>query len=240
MAYAFYIDSVLLPVPPEKMTVSIKDNDKTVTLINTGEVNILKKAGLTEFSFDLLLPQVEYSFASYENGFQSADYYLNKLKSLKAGRKPFPFVVTRYLPNGEKLFTTGGDNDISGEFTVSLSDYEIKEDAEELFDLTVSVKLKLYRNYGTKTLTFSSDGTTATAQQTRSTAAKKAETSYTVVSGDTLWSIARRKLGDGSQYTKIYSLNQSTIEAEAKKHGKTSSGNGHWIYPGTVLILPTS
>ena len=29
-----------------------------------------------------------------------------------------------------------------------------------------------------------------------------------------------------------------TIEAAAKSHGKSSSGNGHWIYPGTVLSIP--
>lgn len=62
--------------------------------------------------------------------------------------------------------------------------------------------------------------------------------SYTVVSGDTLWGIAAKKLGSGSKWTSIYDANASTIEAEAKKHGKASSDHGHWIWPGEVLTIP--
>lgn len=61
---------------------------------------------------------------------------------------------------------------------------------------------------------------------------------YTVVSGDTLWGIATKKLGSGSKWTSIYDANAGTIEAEAKKHGKTSSDHGHWIWPGEVLTIP--
>ncbi len=62
--------------------------------------------------------------------------------------------------------------------------------------------------------------------------------SYTVVSGDTLWGIASKKLGSGTKWTTIYDANSSTIEAAAKSHGKSSSDHGHWIYPGTVLSIP--
>lgn len=62
--------------------------------------------------------------------------------------------------------------------------------------------------------------------------------SYTVVSGDTLWGIAAKKLGSGTKWTTIYDANSSTIEAAAKSHGKSSSDHGHWIYPGTVLSIP--
>ena len=61
---------------------------------------------------------------------------------------------------------------------------------------------------------------------------------YTVVSGDTLWGIASKKLGSGSKWTQIYDGNSGTIEAEAKKHGKSSSDHGHWIWPGEVLTIP--
>ncbi len=61
---------------------------------------------------------------------------------------------------------------------------------------------------------------------------------YTVVSGDTLWGIASKKLGSGSKWTQIYDANSGTIEAEAKKHGKSGSDHGHWIWPGEVLTIP--
>ena len=63
--------------------------------------------------------------------------------------------------------------------------------------------------------------------------------SYTVVSGDTLWGISKQKYGSGSSYPKIYNANSGTIEASARKHGKSSSDNGHWIYPNDVYTIPT-
>lgn len=66
----------------------------------------------------------------------------------------------------------------------------------------------------------------------------KAGDTYTVVSGDNLWKIAQKKLGKGSRYTEIYEANKDMIEASAKKHGKASSENGHWIYPGDTYTLP--
>lgn len=62
---------------------------------------------------------------------------------------------------------------------------------------------------------------------------------YTVVSGDNLWKIARKYYGgSGADWQKIYQANTEIIEQEARKRGKKSSDNGHWIYPGTVLVIP--
>lgn len=64
---------------------------------------------------------------------------------------------------------------------------------------------------------------------------------YTVKRGDTLWGIAAKLLGSGTRWTKIYSDNAAVIEAAAKAHGHSSStgptGRGHWIFPGTVLVV---
>ena len=61
---------------------------------------------------------------------------------------------------------------------------------------------------------------------------------YTVQSGDTLWMIAKEKLGKAERWTEIYSMNSEIIETTATSHGKSSSENGHWIFPGTQLVLP--
>lgn len=63
--------------------------------------------------------------------------------------------------------------------------------------------------------------------------------SYTVRSGDNLWSIARKYYGgSGSDWNKIYDANKDVIEETARKYGKANSNNGWWIYPGTVLVIP--
>lgn len=64
MAYKMYLDGVLMPITPGKVKVKINNQNKTLTLINGQEINILKKPGLTDISFDLVLPQVSYPFSN--------------------------------------------------------------------------------------------------------------------------------------------------------------------------------
>jgi len=62
--------------------------------------------------------------------------------------------------------------------------------------------------------------------------------SYTVRTGDTLRSIAKRTLGDDTLWTKLYGANLSIIEAAAKANGFADSRLGERIFPGTVLTIP--
>ncbi len=62
-------------------------------------------------------------------------------------------------------------------------------------------------------------------------------THYTSVSGDTLWSIAARFLGDGSRWPEIYNNNQYMIETVAKNNGFQSSEYGQRLAPGTWLEI---
>lgn len=66
----------------------------------------------------------------------------------------------------------------------------------------------------------------------------KGGTTHKVVSGDNLWNIAKKYYGNGTKQTIIYNANKDIIEATAKKYGRSSSKNGWWIYPGTVLTIP--
>lgn len=86
---------------------------------------------------------------------------------------------------------------------------------------------------GVTVATVESGNTTKKASDS-STASK----TYTIVSGDTLWAISSKHLGSGAKYMQIYNANKSVIESAAKAHGKTSSSNGHWIWPGTVITIP--
>ena len=61
---------------------------------------------------------------------------------------------------------------------------------------------------------------------------------YTVKKGDNLWNLAKKYLGSGTKMKDIYAANKDTIEAEAKKHGKANSDNGHWIWPGMKINIP--
>ena len=220
MAYHFYLDKMLCPVPPSKLQMKIKGQNKTLTLINEGEVNILKKAGLTDISFDLLLPNVKYPFATYKSGFQNAQYYLEYLEKLKTGNEPFQFIVTRQFPNEVMLFDTN--------MKVSLEDYSITEDRKNGFDVVVSVKLKQYKDYGTKTcnIVFAEGKPKTTIQNKEAGNPNQLPTTYKVEKGDCLWNIAKKFYGNGSKYTIIYDANRDKVK------------NANLIYPGQVLTIP--
>lgn len=224
MSYRFYLDGVLLPVTPSSLSLKINNQNQTINLIDQGEVNILKSAGLSEFDFEFMIPQNKYPFANYDVEYKGAAFYLDKIESLKTSKKPFRFTVSRKTPNGIILFNT--------DMNVSLEEYEVNEDAENGRDLMVSVLLKQYRPYKTKKIVLpprnSGNSTSNTSGSGRSPGPTQPNSrTYKVVRGDCLWKIAKRFLGNGSRWPEIYNLNRNVI-----------GGNPNLIYPGQVLVLP--
>ena len=225
---------MLLPIAPSKIQTKIKGNNKTITLINESEVNQIKGNKLTEISFDFLIPGVQnYPFAIYKNNkFESSSYFLDKLEKLKKMKKPFKFkIIRKYNKKGSKLHET--------KMSVTLESYTITESASDGLDLTVSVELKQYVDYGTKKLVVKK----SKVKTTKTSSTKKARNTsktYVVKKGDTLWDISKLKLGKSTRWKEIYRDNKNTIEKAARKHGRKSSSHGHWIYPGTKLKIQTS
>lgn len=218
--YSFFIDGMELPIAPQKLTVKIKGNNKTLTLINEGDINFLRAPGLTEITFDAVLPMLgQYSFA---NGYRRPDSYLNKLESLMTGKEPFRFLVSRVSPSGRLLYDTN--------MKVSLENYTVTEDATKGPDVTVSITLKQYISYSTKTVTVvkpkPEKKPIVQQKKKRETSSAPKVKTYTVKSGDCLWNIAKKYYGNGAQYTKIYNANKGKIK------------NPNLIYPGQVLTIP--
>lgn len=232
--YNFYFkdgsDVLTFPITPGELTTKVGSNNKVITLISEGDINVLKSPSLIEVEFEARFPMRKYP---YSREFSDFENYANKFTELKEDKKPFRFIVARTTPHGKRTWDTN--------ILVALEDFEIYETADEGDDVLVSFKLKQYKEYGVKTLKAKSSKptTTSTSDVPRSTDNKTATAkTYTVRSGDTLWAIAKAKYGNGSKWTVIYNANKSVIEAAAKKHGKNSSSNGHWIYPNTVLTIP--
>ena len=229
MAYYMYLDGVLLPVTPSKIDMKIKGQNKTMTLINEAQINILKTPGLTDISFKAMFPAFKYPFAEYGGEFVEPKYYLKKLEELQTAKKPFQFIVTRNSPVGKAFFHTN--------MSVSLESYDISEDVKEGFDIYVNIKLKQYKSYGAKTVVVTQTTTTATTTTATATTytPRPAEnppatgTSYTVQAGDCLWNIAKQFYGNGAMYMTIYNANKGII-----------GDDPNLIKPGQVLYIPNA
>lgn len=202
--YLCYMDGILMPVAPSKINTKIKNKNRTITLINEGEANILKSAGLQEISFNMMIPAYKYPFALYLGGiFLPISYYLEILDRLKNSKKPFQLIIIREGVLGALGFDTN--------LKVSLEDYQILEDAGNGRDITVSIKLKQYQEK-TKTVvrvaTAVGSGTVKYILEKVRDGSKVIEKTYKVKEGDTLYTIAKKQLGNGEKYRDLITLNK--------------------------------
>lgn len=208
MAYELIINNVQFPVAPAQVQISHPNRNKTITLINDTDVNVIKPQGLKEYSFELLLPRVKYPWAKYpwvtkENGFIPAEYYQDLLINLKTQGKVFNFSLRRTLPNGTELPDINLD--------VSLEELSFKEDVANGVDLVAELKLKEFVEYGAKLEHVSTNVRTAKTQVKVVAKARKSSKekpkSYVVKKDDTLWKICKKELGNGSRHAEIAKLN---------------------------------
>lgn len=239
--YDFFFDTpyglVTFPITPGELSIKVDSNNKVVTLINEGDINIMKSPSLIEVEFEARFPMRNYPYARNPKGFQE---YHDIFKKLKEEKKSFRFIVARKLPNGNRTWDTN--------LLMALESYELDESVDYGDDVLISFKLKQYKEYGVKKINVGAANinpiTTSTSNTSRPDSSNKTTMnsstieSYTVKSGDCLYNIAKKFYGNGALWTNIYNTNKSIIESTAKQHGKSSSSNGHWIYPGCVLNIP--
>lgn len=176
--YSIYLDKVLLPIAPKSIKIGFSSQNKTLNLINDGEINILKDPGLLDIEFDAMLPNTKYPFSIYKDGFESADKFIDKINKLKTDKKPFQFIVTRTRPDGTPLFNTN--------IKVSLEEYEINEDAEEGFDVILSIKLKQYKPFGTKKIKIEKSKDEDNKQEAKVEEKREADESKIMIGSDVI------------------------------------------------------
>ncbi|CUX73812.1 LysM domain/BON superfamily protein [Clostridium sp. C105KSO14] len=216
MAYEVYIDDMLLPIPPQKIPIKYPGQNETATLINGEEINITRPPGLAEISIDVVLPQMDYPCAMWDGSVEDAEEFISRLQDLKESGDTFEFIVIR------DSFDTNMD--------VTLEDYKVSDDVKEGLDLVVSITMKEARHYGTKIMNFAivpeQPIPAAASPEPERPAARPQVKTHTVKSGDCLWNIAKKQLGDGSRWKEIHDLNRDKIS------------NPNLIHPGLVLVMP--
>lgn len=216
-----------LPVLPETIKISSNANNASAQIVDIGEITQKQGRKAKVISFSSFFPLDEFSGSL----------------SLKESHAPITFVNAIEKSIEQKLtvrfvFSRKGSNRLSISMLCTIEKFDYHEDGADPDTIHYSITLKEYRSPTVNQIKKKSDNKVKkVTSASRGKVATTAKT-YTVKKNDTLYSIAKKYMGNGNRKSELYKLNKTVIEKAAKKHGKKSSSNGQFIYVGTVLTLP--
>lgn len=203
-------DCFLFPVLPKKISMSDSIKNTSVTISNFGETTIIENPGADTISFSSFFPVVKDQCVVVDTLYEPI-WYLNKIEKWRTLKKPVHFILA-------------SASDIDNYYTIE--DFTYSEEGGAVGEISFSIKLKLYREPVVRKIDLSENGQATVTTETKRVDNTAQSTTYTVVSGDSLYKIAKAKLSDGSKWQEIYNLNKDIIK------------NPNLIYPGQVLKLP--
>lgn len=226
--FAKYNDRLIqLPVNPEDITIDGSSNNDTTDTVGQGEISNIGFPGLKELTISSFFPK-RYNGELYINTggqFEEPEFYIKFFEDIKKDRKPFRLIIT----------------DLNINMLVSIESFS-NTYAYGTDDVDYELELKEYKEHNIRILKATSTGfvnvdsvqkvssVTPTNTNSNRSVEKSTPKTYTVVSGDNLWTIAQRLLGDGSRWKEIYSYNNNR---------SIIGGNPNLIRPGQVLSIPS-
>lgn len=219
-SYAMFFDykdkTYRLPTNPEQLETNSVQAIEKYEILKLGQIAIPTHMELAEYSFECEFPHSPNHYAETPNEFKGPDYYIDLFKSWRDKLTPIRFIASNGI---------GDDINV----LVLIEELNIVEKAGEEGDKYISFKLLEYKGYGKK-LRVINDTKISSKATTKPVAVvnpnPKSTGVYVVVKGDTLWAIAKKYYGSGSQYKKIFNANKDKIK------------NPNLIYPGQKLVIP--
>lgn len=201
------------PMNPERVTCQTGAKMQTFEVIALGDITLPRGYLPTRFSWDGILPGEVRKDAIYVKNWRSPKELLGILSGWRNKGGKLRLLVTEtpinhdvYIDTLEHIWGAGhGD----AQYSITLVE------ARELI-IPTHAELQIKQAEAP-----------AVASATAKRPAPPTPKTYTVKSGDTLYAIAKRFLGDGSRWREIYNANTSVI-------GK----NPNLIRPGQVLRIP--
>lgn len=201
-------EKMRLPVNPASIKIDTAFSHNDVEVLRLGEFTVIGERGLAEFSFSSFFP-AEYnpSYCEYRNVKPPWDH-VKVLERWRDSRKPMRLIVT--------------GTPINYPVTIRSFSYD-PGPAGSPRDIYYEISFKEYRLMSAK-----EQKPGQPAKDKRPPAPKPAPPkSHTVKKGDSLWAIAQRVYGKGSDWRKIYDANRKAIGA-----------NPNAIKPGQKLVIP--
>lgn len=220
-----YDEVFQFPVNPEKLEIGNSASNSSMNVYGVGEATIIQDTKASVINFSSFFPKTYFGGCNY-NDIPDPINAVNTIIRMMKSRTPIRFTYTGGLGISQYVtiesfdyYEVGGDVDTI-QFSISLKEYrEIV-----MQQITVDVVVKQAK--------------IAVEEPRVDPEPEPDGDMYEVQSGDCLWNIAKNFYGSGARYTDIYDANSDVIESTAQDHGFDSSESGHWIWPGTMLLIP--
>jgi nucleoid-associated protein YgaU len=207
-----------LPVLPSSISISNGSNNESVDISNLGEVTILQDPVAKNFQFSSFFPAQNTPLVEYSNPPKPWDA-VKKLEKWKESKEPLRLVITKTNIN----------------IPVSIDLFEYREEGGAVGDIYYDLSIKEFKFVSVRKIKVKIN-TPSPPKKTRPAPKKKAKT-HRVVRGDTLWGLARKYYGNGTQWRKIWNV-KSNKDMLIKRDRRNLKQPGHWIYPGQILRIP--
>ena len=189
-------------------------------ILDVGEVNIPTGSNLGNFSWSSTFPGEGHKNLPFLRGtWQDPKKIQTILSEWREYGTPLKLLMTGTPINHDVYLT-----DYSVAYESGYGDYK--------YDIEFKRRRKI-KIISTKIESPKPSTTTTTTEKSDSN-----YEAYKIQTGDTLWGLARKKLGNGTRWPEIYNLNKTVLDDEAKRRGM--SPGSRWIFTGTVIKIPTS
>lgn len=206
-----------LPALPQKISIKSAMKVAEYQIMELGTVNVPNGNELTIYSWEGMLPGAKRKGAPWIRGKWIDPKTIQNYFTVWKNKGVRLQLIITGTPIKQYVYLTDFEITYDG----GCGDYSYVVNFKEAKQVTVKISKAKVKRF------------VPTVRTTKSKGKK-----YKIKSGDCLWKISKKFYGKGNEYMKIYKANKSVIEKAAKKHGRSSSSNGTWIYVGTTLTIP--